>query len=453
MVPGKIIRRPAIVNALIETFGFSPAMAFAVVTLMAVLSALAALWVVHSAPPRKLVMISGPEESSFHRWATQYQKLLAEENIALEIRPSGGSRDNLKELLAPDSGVDIGFVTGGIPAGLNLKELRSLGSVAYQPLMLFYRSPAPIQRLSELSGKRVAVGGSGSAVHDLAIALLQANGVTPENTTFVEAGAGAAANDLTAGKLDAIFLMGDSAPIQTLRTLVRAADIQLFSFRQADVYLRRYDYLNRIVLPEGAIDLGKNLPAQNVTLLGPTVQLVARRNLNSALSDLLLQKAKQVHGRASIIQRRGEFPAPLETGEFELSPDAVRYYKSGQGFLYSLGLPFWIANLGSRILVAAIPLALLVIPIFRVLPIVYRLSIRLRLYKCYRPLLRIERDAVAPLTPERAAELNERLNEVEEAVRKLKVPASFADQFYDLRLHLNFVRKRLAAASQGTASR
>lgn len=448
MVPQKTVWRPAIVNALIETFGFSPAMAVAVVAMLSLLAALAALWVVKSAPPDKIVLIGGPEDSSFHRWAVAYQKELAEKHhVTLEIRASGGSRDNLKALLDPDSGVDIGFVTGGLPEKTNVKELRSLGSVAYQPLLLFYRSPAPITRLSELAGKRIALGSGGGSVRDLALTLLQANGVTAENATFSDLSAAPAATALLEGKLDAIFLMGDSAPIQTLRTLVRTPEVQLFSFRQADVYVRRFDYLNRIVLPEGAIDLGKNLPAQPVTLVGPTVELVARKNFNPALTDLVLEVAREVHGKSSIIQKRGEFPAPLEH-EFKLSSDAVRYYKSGQSFMYSLGLPFWIANLGSRILVAAIPLALLVIPIFRFLPVAYRLSIRLRLYKCYRPLLRIERDAVAPLTPERAAELQARLDEVEEAVNKLKVPASFADAFYELRLHVAFVRQRLAVARQ-----
>jgi hypothetical protein len=50
---------------------------------------------------------------------------------------------------------------------------------------------------------------------------------------------------------------------------------------------------------------------------------------------------------------------------------------------------------------------------------------------------------IAHLTPEKRTELLERLNRIEEEVNKMKVPASFADQFYVLRGHINFVRERL----------
>jgi len=257
--------------------------------------------------------------------------------------------------------------------------------------------------------------------------------------------AGGAATALLEGKVDAIFLTGDSASTQTLRALMRSQDVRLYNFDQADAYVRRYAFLNKIELPEGSIDLGRNLPAGNVTLVGPTVELVARKQLNSALSDLLLEVAREVHGRPGLLQKRGEFPAPLEH-EFALSEEAQRYYKSGMGFTYRIIPSFWLANLVNRTLVAVVPLAIILIPMLRVLPIGYRMRIRLRLFKCYRPLLKLERDSYGSLTPEHVAELQARLDEIEHAVDALRVPASFADQFYELRTHVAFVRQRLNAA-------
>jgi TRAP-type uncharacterized transport system substrate-binding protein len=436
-------KRPAIVAALIETFGFSPAVATVVVFLVAVLLGLAAFWVIRSAPPRTVVLTSGPEGSSFRRTADNYQKALAKRGVALEIRPSGGSLDNLQRLQA--GAVDIGFVTGGISEGQDLGGLMSLGSVAYQPLLVFYRSPAPIERLSELAGRQVAVGAPGSAARVLALTLLKANGIEGAPTAFLDLDAGAAATALLEGKVDAIFLTGDSASTQTLRSLMRSQDVRLYNFDQADAYVRRYTFLNKIELPEGSIDLGRNLPASNVTLVGPTVELVARKALNPALSDLLLEVAREVHGRPGLLQKRGEFPAPLEH-EFPLSAEAQRYYKSGMGFTYRIIPSFWLANLVNRTLVAVVPLAIILIPVLRVLPLGYRMRIRLRLFKCYRPLLKLERDSYGSLTPERVAELQARLDEIEHAVDAVRVPASFADQFYELRTHVAFVRQRLNAA-------
>lgn len=439
-------RQLPLVASLIETFGWSPALASAATLAIFLMIAAAIVWVVRTNPPRRITITSGPEGSSYQRWAEAYKKALAPHGVTLIIQPSGGSGENLDRLIAPKSGVDIGFVPGGISEGKNLSGLVSLGSVAYQPLWIFYRAPNPITRLAELTGKRVAVGAPGSGTRTLATALLQANGITGAPTTLLDLDAGAAAQALLDNKLDAVFMMGDSASTQTLRSLIRAPGVQLFSFTQADAYVRRFSYLTKMQFPAGSFDLGKNLPAQDMILVGPTIELVAHADLNSALSDLLLEVAKSVHGRASILQKRDEFPAPLEH-DFPLSDDAARYYKSGKSFLYRTVHPFWVASLINRILVAVVPLALVIIPAIRFLPTVYRFRIQLRFYRCYRPLLRIEHDAYGALTPNRVKELTERLNEVEKTVDRLRVPASFASQFYELRSHLAFVRQRLNRVS------
>jgi hypothetical protein len=87
------------------------------------------------------------------------------------------------------------------------------------------------------------------------------------------------------------------------------------------------------------------------------------------------------------------------------------------------------------------------IPAIRLLPVAYRWSVQIRIYRCYRPLMRLERDAQGPLSPELSAALLERLAAIEADVGQLKVPASFASQFYDLRSHVNYVRTRLQAAT------
>lgn len=438
-------RRPKLVTALIETFGFSPWLASVVALFLLGLGGAAILWVVLSAPPRSITITSGPVGSSFERNAEAYQKALAAHGITLNIIPSGGSLENLQRLQKPDSGVDLGFVQGGLVGDTPPHGLISLGSVAYQPLWVFYRGTVHITRLSELAGKRVGIGAAGSGVETLARALLEANGITAASTTLVRQASEHAGVEFQAGKLDAIFLMGDSAPISTLRALLRAPDVQNYNFTQADAYVRRFAYLNKIVLPQGAIDFGLNLPSQDITLVGPGVELIARKGLNSAVSDLLLSVAQKIHGRAGLLAKRGEFPAPL-VREFPISEDALRYYKSGQGITYKLVESFWLANLINRLLVAIVPICLVLIPAIRFLPVAYRWSVQIRIYRCYRPLLRLERDAQTPLAPAHAEELLCRLDEIEADVNALRVPASFASQFYDLRNHTAFVRQRLKTA-------
>jgi len=220
----------------------------------------------------------------------------------------------------------------------------------------------------------------------------------------------------------------------------------MFDFTQADGYTRRIVYLNKLELPKGSIDFGKDIPDHALSLIGPTVELIAREGLDPALSDLLLEAAREVHGTAGLLRQRGEFPAPLEH-EFRISSEAVRYYKSGKSFLYR-SLPFWLASLVNRIIVAVVPIIVLLVPGLRLIPAFYRWRIMLRFYRWYRELLVLEQDMVTHVTPEIQKKLLERLYEIEKAVNRMKVPASFANQFYVLREHISFVRDRLIGSKQ-----
>ena len=72
----------------------------------------------------------------------------------------------------------------------------------------------------------------------------------------------------------------------------------------------------------GSLDFAENIPRQTArTLVGPTTELIARDDLHPALSDLLIEAAREVHGGANLLQKAGEFPAPLEH-EFPISDDA-----------------------------------------------------------------------------------------------------------------------------------
>jgi hypothetical protein len=151
---------------------------------------------------------------------------------------------------------------------------------------------------------------------------------------------------------------------------------------------------------------------------------------------------RDVHGRPGLLQKAGEFPAPQEH-DLPLSADARRYYESGKRWLYRT-LPFWAASLADRFLMVLVPLALLLVPVFRLLPSIYRWRVRLRIYPVYAALLELERDIMSDAPADRAA-LVARLDAIERRADGLRLPLAFADQFYVLREHIGFVRRRIAA--------
>jgi hypothetical protein len=250
-----------------------------------------------------------------------------------------------------------------------------------------------------------------------------------------------AAKAILSGKIDAVFLMGDSVSTDLIRQLLHSDGIRLFDFTQADAFTRRIAYLNKIILPKGSLDFGKGTPAHDVSLLAPTVELIARENLHPALSDLLLEAAVEVHSGPGLFRRKGEFPAPIEQ-EIRISDGAYRFYKSGKSFFYRY-LPFWLASLVNRIVVVLVPMIVLLLPGMRLIPALYRWRFRSRIFKWYRALLEIERDLLTELAPDKRKEVLDKLESIEAEVNRMQVPASFADQFYGLRGHITFVHTRL----------
>ena len=140
----------------------------------------AALHFVNSAPPRTITISAGPKGSTFEANAERYQKILARNGVTLKILESQGSIDNLHRMADPKSKVDIALVVSGLSVTEDTSNLESLGgSLFYQPLTIFYRSPNPIKRLSELQGHTIAIGAEGTATRFMALAMLKANGIEP----------------------------------------------------------------------------------------------------------------------------------------------------------------------------------------------------------------------------------------------------------------------------------
>jgi TRAP-type uncharacterized transport system substrate-binding protein len=412
---------------------------------------LAALWFafkfVRPAPPDTIIITSGVKGSSFATAAEKYRGILERNGVKLQILESEGSLDNLHRLRDPAFKVDVGFVQGGLVVDGDAGELVSLGSLFYVPLVVFYRGEKPVERLSDFKGKRLAIGREGSGTHFLNVQLLRANGVDKQSAQLLEISGEAAAQALLSRKVDAALLMGDAATPAIMRTLVHTRGIRMMDFSQADAYTRRFRFLSKLDLPMGSIDFAKNMPERNMALIAPTAELIARPDLHPALSDLLIEAARETHGRATLLQRAAEFPAPLEH-EFPISDEAARYYKSGKGFWYRY-LPFWLASLVDRTMVVLVPVVVVLIPGIKLVPAIYRWRIRTRIYRRYGELMALERQILDKPTPEQRTELARQLDEIEMRVNGNKMPLPFADQFYVLREHINFVRRRLAALASG----
>ncbi|MFQ5961360.1 MAG: TAXI family TRAP transporter solute-binding subunit, partial [Candidatus Methylomirabilales bacterium] len=302
--------------------------------------------------------------------------------------------------------------------------------------------------LPELAGKKIAVGERGSGTRSVALQVLKDNAVGRSPTTLSSVGGTSAAAALLRGDIDAAFFIA-SPRSSTVHKLLIASEISLMSFDRAEAYTRIHHYLSRVTLPQGVIDLQKNVPPVDTTLIAATANLVVRKDFHPALVDLLLQAATEVHGAGNLFERPGEFPSPKYL-EFPLSNEAARFYRRGPSFLRRY-LPFWAATFVDRMIVMLIPFIALLIPLFRILPPTYRWRMRSRIYRWYKNVKAVDVRLRNEHAPEQLKELMAELDRIEDEANKISTPPAYADRLYTLRVHINLVRGKLLEAMKDIA--
>ena len=395
---------------------------------------------VEPAQPKKIVISTGAESGAYYQFAQRYATILAKNGITLEVRASAGSLENLDRLKSGE--VQSGFVQGGVvppkedPDAEDDSGLLSLGSVFYEPVWVFYRDGKVLTRLTELKGKRIAIGQEGSGVRQLAQQLLNANEI-PAGDHLVPLAGLAAAEELQQGRINAAFIIAaETAPV--IQVLIRSPGVKLMSFAQDRAYQRRFPFLTKLTFPRGVADLVRDYPPDDIKVLAPTANLIVRDDLHPALQALLLQAASEIHGKSGFFQDAGEFPS-YKDQMLPLSPEAARYFKSGASFLQRY-LPFWLAVLVDRLIVMLVPIFVLLIPLLKVAPAIYTWRVRRKVFRCYGELKFLEEDLNHHFDRARLADYHARLDALDEEASLLHVPLGFTDLVYTLREHVNLVR-------------
>ena len=407
-------------------------------------------------PTKRIVIATGPEQGAYAEFAKRYQPLLQAHGLTVELRATQGSGENLALLRDPAGSVHAAFVQGGVDAAGRSERagVMSLGSVAYEPIWIFYREASArerlgqtaLTRLSQLAGWRINTGPSGGGAEPLFRQLAEANQLVATPVPLGDRPAVHGVVDLVQGHIDALLMVA-AADAPLVQYLLQTPGVRLLEFAQAEAYARRFPFLRALVLPRGVVDLAADRPAQDVPLVAATASLVVREDLHPALVQLLVQAAQQVHGEAGWFERAGEFPNPTAS-DLPLAPEAQRFYRNGQPWLQRY-LPFWLANFIDRMWIIVLPLLAVMIPLSRVLPPLVELRVRSRIYRWYANLRAIEQVLDARDADRNA--LRRELDHIDAQVERIGVPLSYANELYDLRSHIHLVRKRLRAAADGAA--
>jgi len=392
------------------------------------------------APPSHITIATGSEQGAYHRFAKQYAMELAKSGITLRLKSTAGSVENIKLLQEEGSGVDLALVQGGVATGETAPSVVSLGRMFMEPVWVFYRGSDELDRLSNLAGKKIGIGGKGSGTRQLALALLKPNGITARSAEFQDVGGAAAAACLKQGVCDAVFLVA-SPKSKIVQDLLRDESIRLMSFAQGEAMTRIFPFLARVDLPEGVIDFVRNIPLADKTLVAAQAGLMARGDIHPAIVGLFVNAAKRIHEKGGLFQKVGEYPKRTDP-EFPLSDAAEIAYNSGVPFLQRV-LPFWLAIFIERMIILIVPIATILLPLMKLGPWLYEWRVRRRLLYWYGQLKDLEHRIAVDPALEGLDGYRSEIEKIGESVRVIPVPLTFSDRFYELQAAVDLVRQRL----------
>lgn len=422
----------------------------------------------------RIVMATG--SSQYFELAESYRRDLERYGIKYEVQRRTEGFATLKALLDPGSGINAGFVKGGIVGSLQgrlaterqkgrhaqYEKLVSVGRVFYEPIWVFTRGDLPIETLRDLKGKKILTGTRESGTRRIANLLLKANGIGREDATLIAEALPADAAPLFDGRADAAVLV-EPADSDKIQKLLRVPYIRLMDFSpEAEAYDNRFPAIGKVVLRTGAVEFNPLIPSADITLLTTTAAVVVRRDMHPALANILTQtvinnprSAFDREGEPVLFYRSGDFPS-ISDPEFQVSKETRAIYKSGElpfilrnvGPLNAkMGIPFsftaFVHSYAAQSLLILIPLLAILIPASRALPALYVWLVRRRLVYWYRQLKALERRLDSRGAKLELETHQADLERIDGAVRRIRVPSYFSNELYDLRLHIDLVRQRL----------
>ncbi|MBT9552723.1 MAG: ABC transporter substrate-binding protein [Hydrogenophaga sp.] len=407
--------------------------------LLAVCALLAVtLWVWKPLPPPRVVIGTGPGQSSYLTLARAYAARLEHLGIAVDIVTHDRPQEPLERLARGGAGLDVTFAQGlYAPQG---GQVQALAVIGHEIVWLFAREG--IHSLSQLRGQRIASAVAGSSNRLAAELLLRHAGIRPDEVSFTTDVGDAAISAISEGRVDAVVHVatGDS---QTAATLARLDGVHLLGVERAGLLATREPRLRAVIMPQGSIELRSNLPGADLPTVVTLTHLLVRPDLHPALQRALLDVAGELHVMAGFLEGQGLYPSTVGS-DFPVSPMAARHLRGGRPWLETL-LPYGTAQWAELVLYALLPMGLLGAALLLRAPRYIDWRVDAALQHFYGELKFLEDDLAntAPGDPAVLRPFLRRLDHLEREVSAMELPDRYADRWYTLREHLQQARERL----------
>jgi hypothetical protein len=84
-----------------------------------------------------------------------------------------------------------------------------------------------------------------------------------------------------------------------------------------------------------------------------------------------------------------------------------------------------------------------VLPLFKLMPLIYRWRMRSKIYRWYSKLRKFDPERHKSEGVQSLQEYLEGLEGIEEKVSNIRVPLSFSEELYHLRMHIDLLRSKI----------
>ncbi|GCD99825.1 hypothetical protein EHYA_07547 [Embleya hyalina] len=283
------------------------------------------------APSGPVSLATGVPMGVYHRYGELLRpRLSADLGVRVSVDASGGSVENLRRVVAGAN--TFGISTADAVADLgpgDRDQLRAVARLYDDYVQLVVPVGSPVQKITDLRGRRVVVGLPGSGVELITRRLLSEVGMgdMEQAITPVRVGIGEATERLKDGTVDAFFWSG-GLPTGAVSDLAEHWQVRLVQLGDLAGKLRdRYGPVYReAVVPADAYPGGTETP----TIAVPNL-LVTRASQDPELirrvTETVMENreviGREVHAAQLVDPRTAIFtdPLPLHTG-------ALRWYRS-----------------------------------------------------------------------------------------------------------------------------
>lgn len=408
---------------------------YGMLTPLVIIGLIAVFLYVDPIPPKKAYLASGQPGSSYRLLSEKFASYFAKHGFELELVETPGLDEGFQKLNDDKSPVNASFLTAGSARADDFPELRSLGSIQFSPVWLFYRgpSPNPIDTFETLNTMRVAVGLKGSNTHNILKQLWALHGLTYEQRpNLLEIPHQKAAEDFALGKIDAVFIV-DGIDAPTIQKLLNTPDTQIFNFNLVDAYVKKLPFLEKVVVPRGSINIEKIFPSRDTELLSSTVTLLVEKTTHPVHQWLFLMAAQQIsNDRNQFFAKRGFFPAYLDQS-IPLSAIAKQYYSTGLPTVFEY-FPMWLATLFDSAWVLVLALFAVIYPLFSLAMNWRGFPSKKFIGDYWQDVREIEEDLNTATTPEQVQHHLDEFDALEKDMQERWFDDSELGAFYSMRL-------------------